>query len=63
MNAFDRFFCSFYSKPKIGATETGLGTTGVPRMGKPKTEAERLSTHIRLFGSRELPIRGTGLTR
>jgi len=63
MNAFDRFFCSFFPKPEIGATETGLGATGIPRAGKPKTEAERLSTHIRRYGSKELPERGTGLTK
>jgi len=42
---------------------TGMGATGVPRAGKPKTEAERLATHEAKYGSGELPAKGTGLSR
>jgi len=33
------------------------------RRGVPKTEAERLETHLSLFGTPELPPRGTGRTQ
>jgi len=39
----------------------GLGSSGVPRMGRPKTEEERRKTHLLRFGTEELPPRGTGL--
>ena len=34
---------------------------GRPRYGNPKTEQERLATHKALYGTSELPPRGTGL--
>ncbi len=40
---------------------TGLGATGVPRLGQPKTQAQRLATHKARYGTSELPPRGTGL--
>lgn len=45
------------------AARTGLGATGVPRLGQPKGRAERLATHKALYGTSELPERGTGLSR
>jgi len=42
---------------------TGLGAAGIPRRGKPKTEEERMATHMARFGNTELPPRGTGLRR
>lgn len=42
---------------------TGLGATGIPRKGRPKTEEERKATHRARFGNTELPPRGTGLRR
>ena len=44
-------------------TYTGLGASGRPRMGRPKTEAEREATHRSLFGNGELPPRGSGLRK
>ena len=44
-------------------TYTGLGASGRPRRGRPKTEAERRATHQSLFGDDNLPPRGTGLRR
>jgi len=40
---------------------TGMGVSGIPRRGRPKTEAERLATHKLLYGNTNLPPRGTGL--
>jgi len=52
------------SKSSLGSPElTGLGVGGRPRMGRPKTLGERAATHERLFGSSEVPVRGTGLYR
>lgn len=45
------------------ARTTGLGATGMPRMGRPKTEAERRVTHYGLYGTKELPPRGAGLRK
>ena len=45
------------------ARTTGLGAAGMPRMGRPKTEAERGTTHFGLHGTTELPARGYGLLR
>ena len=42
---------------------TGLGATGIPRRGKPKSEYERMLTHYSRFGTTKVPPRGTGLTR
>jgi|GEM_PF-5250773 len=42
---------------------TGLGATEVPRLGQPKTRAQRLATHKAKYGSSELPFRGSGLSR
>lgn len=77
MNPFDNFFCSFYPRTidrflkdvhRIEAAlktetsaETGLGSSGIPRRGKPKTEPERLATHQEKYGNSKLPLRGTGL--
>lgn len=47
----------------LAGTETGLGAAGIPRRGRPKTEEERRMTHLRRFGTTELPPRGTGLRR
>jgi len=52
------------SKSSMGSPElSGLGVGGSPRRGRPKTEAERLETHRRLYGESTLPPRGTGLKR
>lgn len=54
--------CKSKTQTSLGSpTKTGLGATGIPRAGIPKTEAERLVTHQSLYGSQELPQRGTGL--
>jgi len=42
---------------------TGIGAGGTSRLGAPKTMAERLATHQRIYGTSELPPRGTGLTK
>ena len=34
---------------------------GIPRLGHPKTDEERLETHKALYGTSDLPPRGTGL--
>ena len=39
----------------------GLGATGIPRRGKPKSEYERMLTHYSRFGTTKVPPRGTGL--
>ena len=45
-------------------TRSGLGVSGRPRRGRPKTEAERRATHRLLHRGRgKLPPRGTGLKR
>lgn len=44
-----------------GASLSGLGVGGRPRLGRPKTAAERAATHSSLFGNSQLPPRGTGL--
>lgn len=36
---------------------------GKRRFGKPRTNAERRARHKRLYGTTELPPRGTGLGR
>jgi len=41
----------------------GLGATGTPRRGRPKSEYERMLTHYSRFGTTKVPPRGTGLTR
>lgn len=46
---------------KLSDIATGLGAGGAPRMGKPKTDAERRATHKARTGSSKLPPRGTGL--
>lgn len=43
--------------------KSGIGIGGEPRRGKPKTEEERKAEHIKRFGEKELPPRGTGLTK
>jgi len=43
--------------------QSGIGSGGQPRFGVPKTEAERMATHKSLYGTEELPPRGTGLKR
>lgn len=72
MNPFDNFFCSFYPKISVKATlndtpvtitASGLGLSGIPRRGQPKTEAERLASHQSRYGSSKLPPRGTGLAK
>lgn len=50
------------SSPPVSGV-SGLGVGGSPRRGYPKTEAERLATHKSLYGTSELPPRGTGLFR
>lgn len=42
---------------------SGIGVGGAPRKGKPKTEEERKEEHIRQYGTKELPPRGTGLKK
>ena len=42
---------------------SGIGQGGTPRLGKPKTEEERLAMHKALYGTENLPPRGTGLKR
>jgi len=42
---------------------SGIGVGGAPRRGKPKTEEERKTEHIRRYGTGELPPRGTGLEK
>jgi len=42
---------------------SGLGASGKPQLGSPKTEAERAETHKGLYGEGALPLRGTGITR
>jgi len=71
MNSFDSFFCSFFPKIRVKAAlndipvsitaSAGLGSFGIPRRAKPKTEPERLATHQEKYGSSKLPPRGTGL--
>jgi len=71
MNPFDNFFNSFYPKIRVKAVlndipvtitaSAGLGSSGIPRRGKPKTEPERLATHQEKYDSSKLPPRGTGL--
>jgi len=48
---------------KIGGGTSGLGIGGSPRLGKPKSEAERLATHKARYGETMLPPRGTGLKK
>lgn len=40
---------------------SGVGAGGAPRLGQPKTEAERMATHAARYGEDNLPPRGTGL--
>lgn len=42
---------------------SGIGAGGKGRYGIPKTEEERLATHQAIYGSQELPPRGTGIKR
>lgn len=50
-------------KITLGSSKrTGLGATGVPRLGQPKGRAERLATHKARYGTSELPPRGSGLS-
>lgn len=51
----------FVLKPRLSGV-SGLGVGGRPRMGRPKTEAERAAEHARRFGG-PLPPRGTGIRR
>jgi len=44
-------------------SESGLGVGGAARKGKPKTEEERKEEHIRRYGTKKLPPRGTGLKK
>jgi len=45
----------------LSKKESGLGAAGTPRFGRPKSEEERKKTHLRRFGTEELPPRGTGV--
>ena len=45
------------------SSQSGIGVGGQPRFGQPKTEEERRLTHKALYGTEELPPRGTGLMR
>ena len=47
--------------PKSSASGVGIG--GIGRAGVPKTEAERVATHLSRYGTTQLPPRGTGLRR
>jgi len=47
------------SSPEV----TGIGRGETPRFGAPKTMAERLATHQKIYGKTDLPPRGTGLTK
>ena len=48
--------------PVTITASTGLGSSGIPRRGQPKTEEERLATHQEKYGSSKLPPSGSGLT-
>ena len=39
---------------------SGRGVGGAPRLGNPKTEAERRASHASRYGTEELPPRGRG---
>jgi len=41
----------------------GLGATGKPRRGRPKTEEERRRTHRLLHGTDKVPPRGSALAK
>jgi len=58
-----KFTLDEFEKRLRKARTTGLGSTGIPRMGKPKTKSERKATHYRLYGTTELPARGYGLLK
>lgn len=45
------------------SSASGLGLGGRGRAGMPKTEAERVATHLSRYGTTQLPPRGTGLLR
>lgn len=47
----------------MGCTTCGGLAFGEPRLGQPKTEEERMQTHFQLYGTTDLPPRGTGLRR
>jgi len=50
-------------KLRVKSEISGIGAGGRGRYGVPKTEAERLETHKRLYGTETLPPRGTGIKR
>ena len=50
----------YSSSVSLSGPRRGLAF-GEPRMGRPKTEAERKATHFEQFGTYDLPPRGTGL--
>lgn len=52
-------------KPSIGSARgTGLGATGIPRGGIPKSSSQRLATHKQKYGEGSpLPPRGSGLKK
>jgi hypothetical protein len=50
-------------KKKLSQIASGLGVGGAPRMGHPKSNAERRTTHKARFGTSKLPPRGTGVRR
>lgn len=51
------------SSPTGSPGLTGLGVGGQPRIGHPKTEQERMGTHYAMYGTVDLPPRGTGIAR
>jgi len=49
--------------PRLNPRSRTVGYDGVRSQGKPRTEEERKARHKKLFGTTELPPRGTGLKR
>jgi len=45
----------------LGQARSGTIENGFRRLGVPKTEAERVATHMARYGTANLPVRGTGL--
>lgn len=43
-----------------GHRSSGLGVSGRPRMGHPKTNKQRIVSHKRIYGKGRLPTRGSG---
>jgi hypothetical protein len=50
-------------KKKLSEIATGIGIGGAPRMGHPKTNAQRRATHKARYGNTNIPARGMGIKR